>query len=634
MRIRRLLSLVLVFALTLCFVSVPAYAAEDDWNWSDPINDFVVVPFTDLVNDGLNAMDSVGDTLTGIMGQNFLDTAEFWSQFFGDGASANYDDYVSTLPSSVVTAPTVGSTVYSPEHWTYAPMNYEAEFNEPFYADVDNLSDGGGILGGLYVMDDRDYLLEAYSNEFAMSSGVYSLVYASSQGSANSVVLQGYDGSWHNIASPVFLADGDVGRVSVELNSSLYSKYRFYAFRPSYTIIGGRTYVLDICVRLEGVSSSVPAAPFYPSSTRPADLMQTMNTYNQFDYSTKYYIGSMDSGGNVTNVYAPNLFVERTMTFTEPVTGEQYLCTNWIYNYAPAWRAYFLSLASESFYYDGEEVPYLVLEYHDDCLYVYGFTQSRIDELFSLDDYFSGTSVEQSWSDMPARSAASFCDTYSYVIVEETEVTCEHTYTYEALVAPTCLSEGQRRYTCSLCGNTFDISVPAVGHTFTYEVETPATCISPGERKGTCSVCGTEIYEEIPQTDHTYRMAERVQTEYDEDGNVVSAGYTVYRCTTCGSEYTESDEVAVEDESWFSWLGNLFKKLISSIVDGLAAGLEYLVEKVIVTVTDLIIQTVQWVMDLLSIENLTSFFGWFSDDNETFHDEFGPAEEVDVWAYS
>lgn len=629
MRIRRLLSLVLVFALTLCFVSVPAYAAEDNGNWSDDINDYVIVPFTDLVNDGLNAIDSVSDTMTGIMGQNFLDTVEFWSRFFGDAASDNYDDYVSTLPSSVVTAPTGGSTVYSPEHWTYAPMNYEADSNEPFYADVDNLSDGDisiDSIGGLYVLDVENYLLEAYSNEFAMSSGVYSLVYASSQGSANSVVLQGYDGSWHNIASPVFSDNGDVDRVSVVLNSSLYSKYRFYAFRPSYTIIGGRRYVLDICVRLEGVSSSDPAAPSYPSSTRPADLMQIMNTYNQFDYSTKYYIGSTDGGGNVTNIYAPNLFDEEIMIFTEPVSGNQYQCTNWTYNYYPYWHDYILDIAPDTFYASGEEIVRVCLAYGDDGVTILGFSQNALNTLIASQDEID------TWEELYA--VCTFHDTYSYVIVEETEVTCEHTYTYEALVAPTCLSEGQRRYTCSLCGNTFDISVPAVGHTFTYEVETPATCISPGERKGTCSVCGTEVYEEIPQTDHTYRMAERVQTEYDEDGNVVSAGYTVYRCTTCGSEYTESDEVAVEDESWFSWLGNLFKKLISSIVDGLAAGLEYLVEKVIVTVTDLIIQTVQWVMDLLSIENLTSFFGWFSDDNETFYDEFGPAEEVDIWAYS
>ena len=102
MHIRRFLSLVLAFALTLCVVPVSAYAAEDDWNWSDSVNDHVIVPFADLVNNGLNALDSVGDTMTEIMGQNFLDTVEFWSQFFGSFSTSSYDDYVSSLDFPVI----------------------------------------------------------------------------------------------------------------------------------------------------------------------------------------------------------------------------------------------------------------------------------------------------------------------------------------------------------------------------------------------------------------------------------------------------------------------------------------------------------------------------------------------------
>ena len=86
-----------------------------------------------------------------------------------------------------------------------------------------------------------------------------------------------------------------------------------------------------------------------------------------------------------------------------------------------------------------------------------------------------------------------------------------------------------------------------------------------------------------------------------------------------------------------SWLLDLFKSLISAIVNGLASGLEYLVDTVIVTVTDLLIQTTQWVFGSLHVGDLTTWFTWFDDGNSVFQDEFGQDTEeveVDIWAYS
>ena len=85
---------------------------------------------------------------------------------------------------------------------------------------------------------------------------------------------------------------------------------------------------------------------------------------------------------------------------------------------------------------------------------------------------------------------------------------------------------------------------------------------------------------------------------------------------------------------WLSWLGVLCRSLISAIVNGLASGLDYLVETIVVTVVDLTVQVTGWAFDLLHVEHLTTWFSWFDADNEVFQDEFGQGTEVDVWAYS
>lgn len=57
---------------------------------------------------------------------------------------------------------------------------------------------------------------------------------------------------------------------------------------------------------------------------------------------------------------------------------------------------------------------------------------------------------------------------------------CRHDYRFTSAKSPNCTQEGNRRYTCNLCGNVYKETLPAEGHSYS-----EATCTAPK----TCAVC-------------------------------------------------------------------------------------------------------------------------------------------------
>ncbi len=82
-----------------------------------------------------------------------------------------------------------------------------------------------------------------------------------------------------------------------------------------------------------------------------------------------------------------------------------------------------------------------------------------------------------------------------------------HTYEEKVIASADCTESGLIRYTCSVCGRSYDSDpIPALGHT---EVVIPgyaATCTTPGMSDGVvCSTCGETLVaqEVLPVKDHT-----------------------------------------------------------------------------------------------------------------------------------
>ena len=82
---------------------------------------------------------------------------------------------------------------------------------------------------------------------------------------------------------------------------------------------------------------------------------------------------------------------------------------------------------------------------------------------------------------------------------------------------PTCTTNGSKHTTCSVCGETVTLEIPATGHSLgDWIIDTEATCTENGSKHNECSVCGEIDTLEIPALGHNI----------GDDGT----------CTVCGEE--------------------------------------------------------------------------------------------------
>ena len=131
-----------------------------------------------------------------------------------------------------------------------------------------------------------------------------------------------------------------------------------------------------------------------------------------------------------------------------------------------------------------------------------------------------------------------------------------HKYESEITLEPTMLVPGVRTFTCTRCGDTYDVEIPVVvgphEHSYVEEVTIEPTCEGTGIKKftceckdtytevvealghdlvdGACTRCEYEI-PTLPQHAHSYTCLESTET-------CVSDGVATYICG-CGKTYTE-----------------------------------------------------------------------------------------------
>lgn len=321
------------------------------------------------------------------------------------------------------------------------------------------------------------------------------------------------------------------------------------------------------------------------SSTRPTSVMDVINQWNKDNPITtnsttvNYYIMPTDT----EDLYSPALYDEEELVYTDPVTGTEYLTNGWTYDYLT--RCYTLDMA-DGFTIGDTAIDTIKLTYGDELLTV---------------DHYSGGSLIQS-------------DEYNYVMASGSDCGLNgHSYTYETVKEPTCTTMGERKYTCSVCGDEYAENVPASGHTHVFSILKEATCTAAGIGVYSCSTCGSEYTEPIPATNHTGVLLETVSSEFDENGVLISRGYSVYECSVCGTQYTVQDEISTDDGDWFSFMGDLLKSFLKTIVTALGAGLS----KLFSAIADFF----SWIFSFLSetvLSGIKNFFDAFDDDSSIF----------------
>lgn len=163
-----------------------------------------------------------------------------------------------------------------------------------------------------------------------------------------------------------------------------------------------------------------------------------------------------------------------------------------------------------------------------------------------------------------------------------------------------------------------DVDPDTCTHAWEETGRTAATCTASGSVKSTCSKCGTTKTESIPKLSHTWEVKTSVQTSYDDSGNIVTQGYTIYKCSVCGEEYKDTDGTGPptastpddSDSEGGNWFTNLLKKIgefLGTTIGGLLELLGTIIDKVLDSLITLVTNTIA------RLAQLVDLFGSFGD---------------------
>ena len=166
-----------------------------------------------------------------------------------------------------------------------------------------------------------------------------------------------------------------------------------------------------------------------------------------------------------------------------------------------------------------------------------------------------------------------------------------------------------------------DVDPETCIHDWVEDEDTPSvdpTCVMAGSVTMICTKCGSTKTETIPKLSHAWEVKTTVQTSYDEEGNIVTEGYTIYKCTLCGEEYKDTEGTGSpssgspddgEDGEGGNWFTSLLKKLgefLGTTIGGLLELVGTVIEKVLDSLITLVTNTIA---KLTEVVNLFGSFG-------------------------
>ncbi len=138
--------------------------------------------------------------------------------------------------------------------------------------------------------------------------------------------------------------------------------------------------------------------------------------------------------------------------------------------------------------------------------------------------------------------------------------------------------------------------------------------------------CQQTKKDPIPALGHNWQVKQTVTTQYDEEGNLVQQGYTIFECSTCHEQYKSPDgtippgggsgtDPGGEDkETLWDKLGNLVGAIGSGVIGLIEAALGKILDALIALVEGMMERLKTVVEAVLSIfDELPKLFGGFLD---------------------
>lgn len=193
----------------------------------------------------------------------------------------------------------------------------------------------------------------------------------------------------------------------------------------------------------------------------------------------------------------------------------------------------------------------------------------------------------------------------SYKVTLESGDTATITYGDENItISQITTTEGDtitNNYTIYYLVDGSGSTTPPCDHAWTETNTTPATCTVPGSKLSTCSKCQQTKKDPLPALGHDWQVKQTVITEYDDTGQLVQQGYTIFECSRCHEQYKSPDGTIPpgggsgtdpggeeEDEGFLSWLLGKLGELLGTIGDGILNLLQTALDKIFGGLIDLV----------------------------------------------
>lgn len=357
------------------------------------------------------------------------------------------------------------------------------------------------------------------------------------------------------------------GSFGLTSGSPYFSSGKFYSIGNPKSFVAGETVVSQNSrLTLDGKYDS--AYPFYTVSgylevfctplTLPGDIYNSTSRPTAINGGNYGIVGD---NGQITTVTNHNQIINETNnTYYNPATGQTQAITDWTYNYDG--RIYDITLDT------GDKVS---VEYGDQNITI---TENTINEGDTIvNNYTIYYIIDGGSGETPGPSP---------------------TPGPEATPCPHAWAETSR---------------------------TDPSCTAPGSASFSCSRCGETKTDKLPATGHTWQILRTVQTAYDEEGNLVQQGYTIYQCAVCSEQYKDDQGTGPpgggqEEDKETIW--DKIASFFGSIVDGIAGIFEAILGKLLDALTALSELLMGKVKDVVEVvlavfDELPKLFGGFLD---------------------
>ena len=201
----------------------------------------------------------------------------------------------------------------------------------------------------------------------------------------------------------------------------------------------------------------------------------------------------------------------------------------------------------------------------------------------------------------------------SYKVTLESGDTATITYGDENItISQITTTEGDtitNNYTIYYLVDGSGSTTPPCVHDWQETNTTPATCTVPGSKLQTCSKCQQTKKEALPALGHDWQVKQTVTTEYDDTGQLIQQGYTIFECSRCHEQYKSPDGTippgggsgtdpgGEEEETIWDKLGKLLGTAVKALLDLLGSAVDVILGGLIDLITNLV-ESLKQLVDL------------------------------------